>query len=189
MLIQCVTSLAEVPRQPPCRRANFRVDATIDDGAVLRKFRSMLESEGSVASSDNDGDCSDCHSTTDMPDASEPYSDCNTDCELDVERLQMAAPIATVSEADEDDARAADDAGPAAPAPVELVGLDSQCTVVDEVDACMPQIGDEYEEGAAWRKGPLLGTGAFSSCYSALDAATGTIMAVKQAGPSIAMCD
>ncbi|RXG69438.1 Mitogen-activated protein kinase kinase kinase 1 [Armadillidium vulgare] len=37
-----------------------------------------------------------------------------------------------------------------------------------------------YEEGKDWIKGPLLGTGAFSSCYQARDVHTGTLMAVKQ---------
>jgi mitogen-activated protein kinase kinase kinase 1 len=37
-----------------------------------------------------------------------------------------------------------------------------------------------YYEGIHWVKGPLLGTGAFSTCYQARDTATGVIMAVKQ---------
>lgn len=37
-----------------------------------------------------------------------------------------------------------------------------------------------YMEGFHWVKGPLLGTGAFSTCYQARDARTGVIMAVKQ---------
>ncbi|XP_070195202.1 mitogen-activated protein kinase kinase kinase 1-like isoform X2 [Littorina saxatilis] len=40
-----------------------------------------------------------------------------------------------------------------------------------------PQI---YYEGLHWVKGPLLGTGAFSTCYQAKDVQTGVIMAVKQ---------
>ena len=40
-----------------------------------------------------------------------------------------------------------------------------------------PQI---YYEGLHWVKGPLLGTGAFSTCYQARDVQTGVIMAVKQ---------
>ena len=41
-------------------------------------------------------------------------------------------------------------------------------------------IDASYKEGVAWRKGGLLGTGAFSSCYAAQDMKTGTLMAVKQ---------
>lgn len=37
-----------------------------------------------------------------------------------------------------------------------------------------------YLEGLDWKRGQLLGTGAFSSCYQARDVATGTLMAVKQ---------
>ncbi|PNF31108.1 hypothetical protein B7P43_G15771 [Cryptotermes secundus] len=37
-----------------------------------------------------------------------------------------------------------------------------------------------YLEGLDWKRGQLLGTGAFSSCYQAQDMATGTLMAVKQ---------
>ncbi|XP_076462240.1 mitogen-activated protein kinase kinase kinase 1-like isoform X2 [Babylonia areolata] len=37
-----------------------------------------------------------------------------------------------------------------------------------------------YYEGIHWIKGPLLGTGAFSTCYQARDAQTGVLMAVKQ---------
>ena len=37
-----------------------------------------------------------------------------------------------------------------------------------------------YYENMHWVKGPLLGTGAFSSCYQARDIKTGTIMALKQ---------
>lgn len=40
--------------------------------------------------------------------------------------------------------------------------------------------GGQYEEGRDWVRGPLLGTGAFSSCYQARDVQTGTLMAVKQ---------
>ena len=141
----------------------------------------MLESEGSVDSSDMDGDCSDCRSTTDQ------CSDCPTDCDVVPERLRpasAAAPVNAAAEAGigEEEARAADDAAWSAMAS-EPSGADSQCTTgaAEAEDGSMPRISEGYEEGAAWRKGPLLGTGAFSSCYSALDAATGTIMAVKQA--------
>lgn len=37
-----------------------------------------------------------------------------------------------------------------------------------------------YLEGVHWTKTELLGTGAFSSCYSARDKCSGTLMAVKQ---------
>ncbi|KAL8586779.1 hypothetical protein ACOMHN_061292 [Nucella lapillus] len=37
-----------------------------------------------------------------------------------------------------------------------------------------------YYEGIHWIKGPLLGTGAFSTCYQARDTQTGVLMAVKQ---------
>ena len=37
-----------------------------------------------------------------------------------------------------------------------------------------------YYEGIHWQKGPLLGTGAYSTCYQARDVATGVLMAVKQ---------
>lgn len=37
-----------------------------------------------------------------------------------------------------------------------------------------------YLEGIHWIKGPLLGTGAYSTCYQARDVKTGVIMAVKQ---------
>lgn len=37
-----------------------------------------------------------------------------------------------------------------------------------------------YVEGVHWRRGPVIGTGAFSTCYQACDVRTGTIMAVKQ---------
>ncbi|KAJ9574004.1 hypothetical protein L9F63_008601, partial [Diploptera punctata] len=39
---------------------------------------------------------------------------------------------------------------------------------------------DSYLEGLDWKRGELLGNGAFSSCYQARDMATGTLMAVKQ---------
>lgn len=40
--------------------------------------------------------------------------------------------------------------------------------------------GGRYVEGEHWQRGPLLGSGAFSSCYQAWDRANGTLMAVKQ---------
>lgn len=39
---------------------------------------------------------------------------------------------------------------------------------------------EQYREGSDWVRGPLLGRGAFSSCYQAWDITSGTIMAVKQ---------
>ncbi len=38
----------------------------------------------------------------------------------------------------------------------------------------------DYLEGVHWQRGPMLGTGAFSTCYQARDVKTGTIMCVKQ---------
>ncbi|XP_077981126.1 mitogen-activated protein kinase kinase kinase 1-like [Glandiceps talaboti] len=49
-----------------------------------------------------------------------------------------------------------------------------------------PEGGDEndkdsvYMEGEHWIKGPIIGSGAFSTCFQARDIKTGTIMAVKQ---------
>ena len=37
-----------------------------------------------------------------------------------------------------------------------------------------------YLEGVHWKKGELLGTGAYSSCYAVRDLMTGSLMAVKQ---------
>ena len=37
-----------------------------------------------------------------------------------------------------------------------------------------------YIEGIHWKKGGLLGTGAFSSCFEAMDVTCGRLMAVKQ---------
>ena len=37
-----------------------------------------------------------------------------------------------------------------------------------------------YLENIHWKKGGLLGTGAFSSCYEAMDFKSGRLMAVKQ---------
>ncbi|XP_023933616.1 mitogen-activated protein kinase kinase kinase 1-like [Lingula anatina] len=37
-----------------------------------------------------------------------------------------------------------------------------------------------YLDGIHWQRGPLIGTGAYSTCYQARDVKTGTIMAVKQ---------
>lgn len=37
-----------------------------------------------------------------------------------------------------------------------------------------------YFEGIHWKRGRLIGTGAFSTCYQARDTATGVLMAVKQ---------
>ncbi|ELU13287.1 hypothetical protein CAPTEDRAFT_184398 [Capitella teleta] len=38
----------------------------------------------------------------------------------------------------------------------------------------------QYQELVHWVRGPMLGTGAFSTCYQARDIKTGTLMAVKQ---------
>lgn len=37
-----------------------------------------------------------------------------------------------------------------------------------------------YLEGVHWKKGELLGTGAYSSCYAVRDLMSGSLMAVKQ---------
>ena len=37
-----------------------------------------------------------------------------------------------------------------------------------------------YLENNQWRKGGLLGTGAYSSCFEVIDIKTGRLMAVKQ---------
>lgn len=37
-----------------------------------------------------------------------------------------------------------------------------------------------YLEGIHWKKGELLGTGAYSSCYAVRDLMNGSLMAVKQ---------
>ncbi|CAN8004321.1 unnamed protein product [Ixodes hexagonus] len=50
--------------------------------------------------------------------------------------------------------------------------------------AMCPSRGEDgrrrYAEGEHWRRGPLLGSGAFSSCYQAVDIKAGTLLAVKQ---------
>lgn len=38
----------------------------------------------------------------------------------------------------------------------------------------------EYLENVHWKRGMMLGTGAFSTCYQCRDVKTGIIMAVKQ---------
>lgn len=38
-----------------------------------------------------------------------------------------------------------------------------------------------YQQHLHWNKGPLLGTGAFSTCFQARDIKSGSLMAVKQA--------
>ena len=43
----------------------------------------------------------------------------------------------------------------------------------------MEEENSSYLEGIDWIRGPLLGTGAFSSCYQGRDVSTGTLMAVK----------
>lgn len=60
--------------------------------------------------------------------------------------------------------------------PDEVDRNSSNCKSLDSKGSG-PQI---YYEGIHWVKGPLLGTGAFSTCYQARDTSTGVIMAVKQ---------
>ncbi|WAR24323.1 M3K1-like protein, partial [Mya arenaria] len=50
----------------------------------------------------------------------------------------------------------------------------------EEVDSEVGNAPSLYYESVHWVKGPLLGTGAFSTCYQARDVKTGTIMALKQ---------
>jgi hypothetical protein len=52
------------------------------------------------------------------------------------------------------------------------------CFLQDEND--IDSFKSVYREDQDWLKGPVLGTGAFSTCYQARDAQTGTIMAMKQ---------
>ncbi|XP_068209828.1 mitogen-activated protein kinase kinase kinase 1-like [Palaemon carinicauda] len=68
-----------------------------------------------------------------------------------------------------------------APLPV-IPGLDLLPAHLDEALHPYEQNveGGQYEEGRDWVRGPLLGTGAFSTCYQARDVRTGTLMAVKQ---------
>ncbi|KAK3922207.1 Mitogen-activated protein kinase kinase kinase 1, partial [Frankliniella fusca] len=42
------------------------------------------------------------------------------------------------------------------------------------------EYNERYREGDDWVRGPILGRGAFSSCYQAWDITSGTLMAVKQ---------
>ncbi|KAK3580955.1 hypothetical protein CHS0354_006982 [Potamilus streckersoni] len=53
---------------------------------------------------------------------------------------------------------------------------DNECEIMDN-NGNQPTL---YLENTHWVKGPLLGTGAYSTCYQARDAKTGIIMAVKQ---------
>lgn len=64
---------------------------------------------------------------------------------------------------------------------------DSKFIIFNSV-AGLPMLGAEkevngsvsYVEGVHWHRGHLLGAGAFSSCFQAVDRATGTLLAVKQ---------
>ncbi|KAL3869798.1 hypothetical protein ACJMK2_042435 [Sinanodonta woodiana] len=53
---------------------------------------------------------------------------------------------------------------------------DDECEIMDN-NGNRPTL---YLENTHWVKGPLLGTGAYSTCYQARDVKTGIIMAVKQ---------
>ncbi|XP_064624715.1 mitogen-activated protein kinase kinase kinase 1-like isoform X2 [Lineus longissimus] len=64
--------------------------------------------------------------------------------------------------------------------PHEVATIKIQPEEEDDVDS----FKSVYREDVDWLKGPVLGTGAFSTCYQARDAKTGTIMAMKQ----IAFC-
>ncbi|XP_046841347.1 mitogen-activated protein kinase kinase kinase 1-like isoform X2 [Xenia sp. Carnegie-2017] len=77
-------------------------------------------------------------------------------------------------------------AQPLVPPPLEKLLADDCEEIIVRVQ---PEDTDEayenddkhvYLEGVHWTKTELLGTGAFSSCYSARDKCSGTLMAVKQ---------
>ena len=188
-----------VPRVSRCVKNNFRLDATLDDDVVLRRLRTAIESDGAGSESDIDGDCSDCQSYTEQHESSDPCDDCPAELvpdavlrSYDVTRDALAE-LALEQAVMEEDATCMAEPQPASPgrllsvSTVEVTSpVSTQETVVpadidsDAFDASGPRIDAQYVEGESWRKGSLLGTGAFSSCYTGLDVATGTIMAVKQ---------
>lgn len=51
---------------------------------------------------------------------------------------------------------------------------------LDKIECRASVYTERYRESADWVRGPLLGRGAFSSCYQAWDITSGTLMAVKQ---------
>lgn len=55
-----------------------------------------------------------------------------------------------------------------------------------DADSCKPR--NVYLETIHWKKGGLVGTGAFSSCFEAMDFKSGRIMAVKQVGQVNSLC-
>lgn len=65
--------------------------------------------------------------------------------------------------------------------------LDNKFIIFKSVPGLPVSVGEKeasgsvsYVEGVHWHRGHLLGAGAFSSCYQAVDCATGTLLAVKQ---------
>jgi hypothetical protein len=155
--------------------------------------------------SDVAGDCSDCASATDMPASSECCSDqpldSNSESYVSTQVPLIEAMLHEIGKSVE--ARVGESDGVAEvdeplrnlslqdqECDVHLERIDSQydrgssstSTVIHHSfdDGDLPRIHEGYTEGESWRKGSLLGTGAFSSCYSAMDTGTGAIMAVKQ---------
>jgi len=45
---------------------------------------------------------------------------------------------------------------------------------------CLIKMEKNYKHGTHWKKGPMLGCGAFSTCFSGFDLTTGSLIAVKQ---------
>ncbi|XP_052775988.1 mitogen-activated protein kinase kinase kinase 1-like [Mya arenaria] len=62
----------------------------------------------------------------------------------------------------------------------QVITIRIQPDACEEVDSEVGNAPSLYYESVHWVKGPLLGTGAFSTCYQARDVKTGTIMALKQ---------
>ncbi|XP_059155208.1 mitogen-activated protein kinase kinase kinase 1-like isoform X2 [Physella acuta] len=105
--------------------------------------------------------------------------DCGKNCKEEVEReeAEALAKALDVSER-QDPCPVVPGLTPTAREEVITIRIqpDSQC---DEQDGEWRQ-PTMYLEKVHWVKGPLLGTGAYSSCYQARDVRTGVIMAVKQ---------
>lgn len=67
-----------------------------------------------------------------------------------------------------------------APGTNHMYSLFQNLEGLDKGDCKVVVHSDRYREGVDWVRGPVLGRGAFSSCYQAWDITSGTIMAVKQ---------
>ncbi|CAL1547578.1 unnamed protein product [Lymnaea stagnalis] len=106
-------------------------------------------------------------------------TECGTTCKEEVEReeAEALAKALDVSER-QDPCPVVPGLTPTAREEVITIRIqpDNEC---DEKDGEMRQ-PTMYLEKVHWVKGPLLGTGAYSSCYQARDVRTGVIMAVKQ---------